>query len=152
MTIHRSLLAALFAAPALMLAAPADASWLSALLRQVFVAPGSTRDATWAVFFVPAAILLGWAALDAWLIKETPEDAGFPYLDTHDASSGKMHIELTTLDLLKKVFASPLMLLIAAIGLTSGAYSSIGVAAPLFAMWKEREPKFAALAKKYANA
>jgi len=38
------------------------------------------------------------------------------------------------------------------IGLTSGAYSSIGVAAPLFAMWKEREPKFAALAKKYANA
>ena len=31
-----------------------------------------------------------------------------------------MHIELTTLDLLKKVFASPLMLMIAFIGLTSG--------------------------------
>jgi SecD/SecF fusion protein len=38
------------------------------------------------------------------------------------------------------------------IGLASGAYSSIGVAAPIFAMWKEREPKYAALAKKYANA
>ncbi|HEY5539843.1 MAG TPA: protein translocase subunit SecF [Coriobacteriia bacterium] len=38
------------------------------------------------------------------------------------------------------------------IGLTSGAYSSIGVAAPLFAMWKEMEPKYAALAKKYASA
>ncbi len=38
------------------------------------------------------------------------------------------------------------------IGLLSGAYSSIGVAAPLFAMWKETEPKYKALAKKFANA
>jgi SecD/SecF fusion protein len=38
------------------------------------------------------------------------------------------------------------------IGLASGAYSSIGVAAPLYAMWKETEPKYKALAKKYANA
>ena len=38
------------------------------------------------------------------------------------------------------------------IGLTAGAYSSIGVAAPLYAMWKETEPKYKALAKKYANA
>lgn len=38
------------------------------------------------------------------------------------------------------------------IGLFSGAYSSIGVAAPLFAVWKETEPKYKALAKRYANA
>jgi SecD/SecF fusion protein len=38
------------------------------------------------------------------------------------------------------------------IGLTCGAYSSIGVAAPIFALWKETEPKYRALAKKYANA
>jgi len=38
------------------------------------------------------------------------------------------------------------------IGLLAGAYSSIGVAAPLYAMWKETEPKYKALAKKYANA
>ena len=38
------------------------------------------------------------------------------------------------------------------IGLTSGAYSSIGVASPIFALWKETEPKYKALAKKYANA
>jgi SecD/SecF fusion protein len=38
------------------------------------------------------------------------------------------------------------------IGLTVGAYSSIGVAAPLFAIWKETEPKYAALKKKYASA
>ena len=77
-------------------------------------------NATWAVFFIPAAILLVWALLDWWLIKDTPEDANFPHFDPHDASSGQMHIELTTMDLLKKVFASPLMLMIAMIGLTSG--------------------------------
>ena len=38
------------------------------------------------------------------------------------------------------------------IGLTCGAYSSIGVAAPIYALWKETEPKYKALAKKYANA
>lgn len=38
------------------------------------------------------------------------------------------------------------------IGLGVGAYSSIGVAAPLYAMWKETEPKYKALAKKFANA
>jgi SecD/SecF fusion protein len=38
------------------------------------------------------------------------------------------------------------------IGTLSGAYSSIGVAAPLYAMWKETEPKFKALAKKFASA
>jgi SecD/SecF fusion protein len=37
------------------------------------------------------------------------------------------------------------------IGLLSGAYSSVAVAAPLYAMWKEREPRFQALAKKYAD-
>jgi len=58
--------------------------------------------------------------LDLWLIKDTPEEANFPFFDPHDASSGNMHIELTTMDLLKKVFASRLMLLIALIGLTSG--------------------------------
>lgn len=38
------------------------------------------------------------------------------------------------------------------IGLVVGSYSSVGVASPLYAMWKETEPKFAALRKKYANA
>ncbi|MGV8082395.1 MAG: protein translocase subunit SecF [Coriobacteriia bacterium] len=37
------------------------------------------------------------------------------------------------------------------IGQAAGAYSSIGIAAPLYVAWKEREPKYAALAKKYAS-
>ncbi len=97
-----------------------ELSWMHAAVLRMFAAPGATTDATWAVFFVPALILIAWAVLDAWLIKETPEDAGFPYLDTHDASSGHMHEEYSTLDLLKKVFCSPLMLMLGGVELTAG--------------------------------
>ena len=103
-----------------MVKAPQVSNGLSQLLRDMFVHEGMTRDATWAVFFIPAIILAGWAVLDFWLIKETPELAGFPYLDTHDASSGHMHEEYSTMDLLKKVFLSPLMLLLGGVELTAG--------------------------------
>jgi OPA family glycerol-3-phosphate transporter-like MFS transporter len=94
--------------------------WLPTLLRHVFLPDGSKLDATWAVFFIPAAILLVWVAFDLWLIKDTPEGAGFPQLETHDASTGHMHEEYTTLDLLKKVFLNPLMLMFAGVELTAG--------------------------------
>ena len=96
--------------------------WFHDLLQKIFASSDKPVDATWAVFFIPAAILLVWVFIDWWLIKDLPEEAGFPHFDTADASSGVMHIELSTLDLLKKVFASPLMLLIATIGLTSGIF------------------------------
>ncbi|MEG1435013.1 protein translocase subunit SecD [Gordonibacter sp.] len=38
-----------------------------------------------------------------------------------------------------------------AIGLICGSYSSIAIAAPLYAMWKTREPRYAKLAKKYGS-
>lgn len=38
------------------------------------------------------------------------------------------------------------------IGIILGAYSSIGVATPLYTAWKEREPKFRALAKRFGAA
>jgi MFS transporter, OPA family, glycerol-3-phosphate transporter len=91
-------------------------------LRDVFASAGAPVDAVWAVFFIPAAILLFWLLLDLWLIKDTPEEAGFPHLDTCDASSGQMHVEFSVLDLLKKIFASPLMLMIAGVELTSGVF------------------------------
>jgi OPA family glycerol-3-phosphate transporter-like MFS transporter len=97
-----------------------EVGWLHALIQRVFVPDARPVNATWAVFFIPAAILMVWALLDWWLIKDTPEEADFPHFDPCDASSGQMHIELTTMDLLKKVFTSPLMLMIAIIGLTSG--------------------------------
>jgi OPA family glycerol-3-phosphate transporter-like MFS transporter len=101
-------------------AAPAASNRLVTLVRHIFLAENQTIDATWAVFYIPAVILLVWAMFDLWLIKDTPEGAGFPYLDTHDASSGHMHEEYSTLDLLKKVFLNPLMLMFAFVELTAG--------------------------------
>ena len=101
-----------------------ELGWLHRLIQKTFALDGKAVDANWAVFFIPAAILIFWALLDWWLIKDTPEDANFPHFDPHDASSGVMHIELTTMDLLKKVFASPLMLLVASIGLCTGVLRS----------------------------
>ena len=97
-----------------------ELGWLHALMQRVFALKTQSVDATWAVFYIPAAILLFWALLDWWLIKDTPEEAHFAPFDTHDASSGQMQVELTTADLLKKVFGSPLMLLFASVELTAG--------------------------------
>ncbi|MGD0252209.1 MAG: MFS transporter, partial [Verrucomicrobiota bacterium] len=94
----------------------------SGLLHTVFAPAGPPLDATWAVFYIPAAILVVWVSLDLWLIKDSPEEADFPHFDTHDASSGQMHVEFSTLDLLKKVFASRLMLLIACVELAGGVF------------------------------
>jgi MFS transporter, OPA family, glycerol-3-phosphate transporter len=90
-------------------------------LRKIF-SSAAPVDATWSVFFIPAAILVFWVFADWWLIKDTPEEAGFPHLDTCDASSGQMHIEFSVLDLMKKIFASRLMLFIACVELTSGVF------------------------------
>lgn len=38
------------------------------------------------------------------------------------------------------------------VGLLSGAYSSVGIAAPLYSMWKSTEPRYQALTKKYGKA
>src|ERR1051325_2473657 len=97
-----------------------ELSWLHRTIQNVFALRSGGVDATWAVFFIPAAILVVWALLDWWLIKDTPEEAEFPPFDTHDASSGQMHVNLTAIELLKRVFTSRVMLLIAAVEFTSG--------------------------------
>ncbi|MGA2866383.1 MAG: MFS transporter [Verrucomicrobiota bacterium] len=118
-------------------------NWLHGLIQRVFALEARPVDATWAVFFIPAVLLVIWSLLDAWLIKDTPEEAQFPHFDTHDASSGEMHLELSTMDLLKRVFASRLMLLIAAIGLTTGVLRN-GIMQWYFVFAQERSAAFAA--------
>ena len=95
-------------------------SWLGHLLKSIFALETGSIDPTWVVFFVPAIILLFWALLDWFMIKDTPEEANFPPFDTADASSGHMDEKFSAMDLLKKVFGSPLMLTFAFIELTSG--------------------------------
>jgi OPA family glycerol-3-phosphate transporter-like MFS transporter len=94
----------------------------SGLLHDVFVSATNPVDATWSIFYIPAIILVFWLVLDWWLIKDFPEQAGFPPFDTCDASSGQMHIEFSVADLLKRIFLNRLMLLIAAVEFTGGVF------------------------------
>ncbi len=97
-----------------------DKTWLSSVLKSIFALKTNSADAVWAVFFVPAAIMIFWALVDWLLIKDTPEEAKFPPFDPYDASSDEMDKKFTAVDLLKKVFTSPLMLMFGFIELTSG--------------------------------
>ncbi len=91
-------------------------------LHDFFVSSAQPLDATWSVFYIPAAILVGWVLLDWWLIRDTPEEAGFPYFETADASSGQMHVDLSVADLLKRIFFNRLMLMIACVEFASGIF------------------------------
>jgi OPA family glycerol-3-phosphate transporter-like MFS transporter len=90
------------------------------LIRTVFAVDSGKQDAIWLVFFVPAGILLIWFVIDAWLLKDTPAQAGFEDFDTHDASSGEMDREFSIKDLLHRVFTHPVLLTVSLIEFTSG--------------------------------
>src|SRR6476660_736309 len=53
--------------------------WLQQAIQTIFASKTASVDATWAVFFIPAAVLLVWAVLDVWLIRDTPEECNFPH-------------------------------------------------------------------------
>lgn len=89
-------------------------------LRNAFAINTGTTDAIWLVFFIPAFILIFWALLDMWLIKDTPSHANFEDFDTHDASSGEMDEDFTIKQLLHRIFTNPVMLTIALVEFTSG--------------------------------
>lgn len=90
------------------------------LLRWMFSPQTRGVDSTWLVFFIPAAILVVWVLIDAWLLRDTPSQAGFEDFDTADASSGEMDKQFTAFGLLARVFTSPIMILVGLTELTSG--------------------------------
>jgi OPA family glycerol-3-phosphate transporter-like MFS transporter len=72
-----------------------------------------------AVFLIPAAILIVFAALDAWLVFDEPSRTGHPDFDTGDADlSGGERASLVTVA--KRMFSSPAIVTIAAIEFCSG--------------------------------
>src|SRR5215475_2937442 len=60
-------------------AATNTSGFLPSLIRTLFASKNESLDATWAVFFIPAAIMIFWCIMDLWLIKDTPEEANFPH-------------------------------------------------------------------------
>jgi OPA family glycerol-3-phosphate transporter-like MFS transporter len=66
----------------------------------------------WA-FYVPAAFVLILFFLNLFFVKETPQDAGFEEPDTGDATMGDGDSPVGVMDIIKKVFTSRVMWLIA---------------------------------------
>jgi OPA family glycerol-3-phosphate transporter-like MFS transporter len=95
-------------------------NFLQELFQSLFHVRNGSHDAIWLAYFIPAGLLIFFALLDLWLIQDTPRLAGLEDFDTHDASSGEMHIEFSMKDLLVRVFSSPVLMLVGFIELTNG--------------------------------
>jgi OPA family glycerol-3-phosphate transporter-like MFS transporter len=102
------------------LKAPETVTAFRETIQTVFAIQTGTTDAIWLVFFIPAVILIFWAMIDMWLIKDTPGEANFEDFDVHDASSDEMDKDFSMGELLKKIFTNPVMLTIALVEFTSG--------------------------------
>ena len=78
-------------------------------------------SAVWWIFFIPAGFLLIWALIDLLLIKDSPDEAGFPKLETHDASHGDNHVDVRTwFQVIKSILSNKIILMIGVIEFTSG--------------------------------
>jgi OPA family glycerol-3-phosphate transporter-like MFS transporter len=95
-------------------------NFLQRTFQSLFGVWNGSHDAIWLAYFIPAGILIVFAGLDWWLIRDTPNQAGLEDFDTHDASSGEMHLEFSMKDLLVRVFSSPILMLVGFIELTNG--------------------------------
>lgn len=91
------------------------------LIQYVFALDHAHIPAFWLIFFIPAAFLLVWALIDLLLIKDSPDEAGFPKLETHDASHGDHHTEHRSwLTVIKSILSNRVILMIGVIEFTSG--------------------------------
>ncbi len=98
----------------------ADPSAFRSFIQTAFGLGGSEVSAFWLVFWIPAGLLLLWALIDLVLIKDSPDEAGFPRLETHDASHGESANFDSWLTTIKSVFTNRVLLMIGVIEFTSG--------------------------------
>lgn len=90
-------------------------------LNSIFILEGRTIPALWLIFYIPAIIMLFWAFIDLLVLKDTPDEAGFLNLETHDASHGDGHGKhIPYKILLHKIFSSKIIWTIGIIEFTSG--------------------------------
>ncbi len=90
------------------------------IFRYLFAIETGGKDPIWLVFFIPAFILMVWAMIDLFLVKDTPGEANFEDFDTHDASSGSDDEPIRILPVLKKILSNPILITISLIEFTSG--------------------------------
>jgi OPA family glycerol-3-phosphate transporter-like MFS transporter len=89
-------------------------------MQSVFALQGSTVSSFWLLFFIPAGFLFIWALIDVIMIKETPDDAGFGKLETHDASEGDHRDFSSWFKIIKAVLSNRILWMIGVIEFTSG--------------------------------
>lgn len=97
-----------------------DGGWLRSLIQTCFGSGNPDLGQTWFVFFIPAAILLLWAIIDLFLIKDYPSQAGYQDFETGDASAGDMDRQVSIWEIIRKVLTNPIVLTIAIIEFCSG--------------------------------
>lgn len=89
-------------------------------LNSIILLEGRTIPALWLIFFIPALILVFWAFVDVILLRDTPDDAGFDPMDTHDASHGEHEKKYSYKQLMTKIFSNKIIWTIGIIEFTSG--------------------------------
>jgi OPA family glycerol-3-phosphate transporter-like MFS transporter len=72
------------------------------------------------VFYAPAALLLAMAAVELFLLRDKPGDAGFEDFDTADASSGEGDERVPVGIVLRRILTHPILLTVAAIEFCTG--------------------------------
>jgi MFS transporter, OPA family, glycerol-3-phosphate transporter len=72
------------------------------------------------VFHLPAVLLLGFFALDFFVIRDTPSKAGFDDFDTADASSGDTGAAVGPVEVARRMFSQKVIWIIVAIEFCSG--------------------------------
>lgn len=72
------------------------------------------------VFYVPALILVAFAGVTAWCVRDTPSDAGFTDFDCGDASMGDPGQRLPLVEVAKRMLRNPVVITIALIEFCSG--------------------------------
>jgi OPA family glycerol-3-phosphate transporter-like MFS transporter len=74
----------------------------------------------WMVFYIPAGLLLVFAVIDYFTVRDTPGDTGHVDFDTADASSGDTGPALGVAEVARRMFTNPVIVTIAAIEFCSG--------------------------------
>ena len=97
-----------------------DHSEFREFIQNVFALQADKVSAFWLLFFIPAGILLVWALIDVILIKDSPDEAGFAKLETHDASHGNDTDLSTWFKIIKSILSNKIILMIGIIEFTSG--------------------------------
>jgi OPA family glycerol-3-phosphate transporter-like MFS transporter len=90
------------------------------ILRMLKGSGAGGTDPNWFVFLVPGFVLAAFWLIELVFLRNRPLDAGFPNLDTGDASSGEADGPAHTGQLIKRILTHPVILILALVEFCTG--------------------------------